>query len=132
VEKILAEKGEKIVSIILFGSMAKGTYTKHSDYDLLLIVSGEKLSFKERLYEYSKPSNGWVEALAYTREEAKAMLESFNPLILDALKDGKVIYDRGFWKQLKNIFEKLLAKGIITPKESGWTIRREKLKTGSP
>jgi predicted nucleotidyltransferase len=38
--------------------MAKGNYTIYSDYDLLLIVSCESLDFKNRLYEYSKFSNG--------------------------------------------------------------------------
>jgi len=120
VEAILKQKGDRILSIILFGSMAKGNYTKYSDHDLLVLVSHEELSFKDRLYEYSLASDGWVEPLVYTREEVKSMLGSLHPLILDALKDGLVIYDRGLWNSLKAKFNKLLKGGAITPKEEGW------------
>lgn len=127
VDAILKQKGDRVLSIILFGSMAKGNYTRHSDYDLLVIVSHEELSFKDRLYEYSLPSNGWVESFVYTREEAESMLESFHPLILDSLKDGLVIYDKGFWNHLKAGFNKLLEEGVLTPKERGWVIKTSRL-----
>ena len=86
----------------------------------VILVSHEELSFKDRLYEYSLASDGWVEPLVYTREEVKSMLGSLHPLILDALKDGLVIYDRGLWNSLKAKFNKLLKGGAITPKEEGW------------
>ena len=120
VEAILKQKGDRILSIILFGSMAKGNYTRYSDHDLLILVSHEELNFKDRLYEYSLPSDGWVEPLVYTREEVEFMLEGLHPLILDALKDGLVIYDRGLWNSLKAKFNELLKGGTITPKEGGW------------
>ena len=119
---LLKEKSEKIVSIILFGSMAKGNYTIYSDYDLLLIVSYESLDFKNRLYEYSKFSNGWVEIFPYTMDEANFMFKNFNPLILDALKDGIIIYDKGFWKKLKKEFKKLIKQKTLISKENGWIV----------
>lgn len=100
--------------------MAKGNYTKYSDYDILIIVSHEELGFKDRLHEYSTPSDGWVEPLVYTREEAKSMLEDLHPLILDSLKDGIVLYDKGLWKCLTTKFGEFLKEGTITPKEMGW------------
>jgi len=120
VEAILKQKGDRILSIILFGSMAKGNYTKYSDHDLLILVSHEELNFKDRLYEYSLPSDGWVEPLVYTREEVEFMLGDLHPLILETLKDGLVIYDRGLWSSLKAKFNELLERGTITPKEEGW------------
>lgn len=122
VEATLKRKGDRILSIVLFGSMAKGNYTKYSDYDLLIIVSREELSFKDRLYEYSLPSDGWVEPLIYTEKEVEFMLRSLHPLILEALKDGLVIYDRGMWNQLKVRFNELLERGTVIPKEGGWII----------
>jgi len=128
IDAILKQKGDRILSIILFGSMAKGNYTKYSDYDILLIVSHEELSFKDRLYEYSLPSNGWVEPFVYTQEEVKSMLSTFHPLILDSLKDGLVIYDEGFWNGLKATFHELLEKGILSPKKGGWIIKVRNVK----
>ncbi len=48
--------------------MAKGDYTQHSDYNLIVIVEGEELGFKEGLLEYleySKYSDGWMGPLTY-------------------------------------------------------------------
>ena len=120
--ELFKEKGDCIVSIILFGSMARGDYTRYSDYDLLIIISSDKHSFKDRLLEFSKFSDGWVEPLVYTEEEAAQMFRDFNLLILDALKDGIVIYDKGFWSKLKESFNALLKKGVIAPKTCGWRI----------
>jgi len=45
--KCLNEMGVKIKSIILFGSRARGQYTKYSDWDFLIIVKGN-ISLKEK------------------------------------------------------------------------------------
>ena len=121
--KIFEEKGDKIQSIVLFGSVARGEYTIYSDIDLLVIVSEEHSSFKDRLYEYSKYSDGWVEALVYTTREVDEMFRNFNPIILDALYYGLVIYDKGFWKTLTKDFKNLLNKKVIVPKKNGWIIK---------
>jgi len=123
VEAVLKRRDNRVVSIILFGSMAKGNYTNHSDYDVLIVVSKEELSFKDRLYKYSTLSNGWVEPFVYTSEEAESMLEDYNPLMLDALKDGIVIHDEGEWALLKDRFNEMLREGILIPKENGWIIK---------
>jgi predicted nucleotidyltransferase len=123
VEGLLRDRGEGVVSIILFGSMAKGSYTIYSDYDVLVVSRHEEPPLKVRLYEYSKYSDGWVEPFVYTTEEVKRMLRSFNMLILDALKDGIVIHDKGFWSTLKGEFDEMLRSGILMPKENGWIIR---------
>ena len=124
VKRLMEGKGDKVVSVVLFGSMAKGDYTKFSDYDLLIVVSEERLGFKDRLYEYALYSDGWVEPFVYTVEEVRKMFREYNPLILDALKDGIVIYDSsGFWVRLKEEFKELLESGVITPKENGWRVK---------
>jgi len=103
--------------------MAKGNYTKYSDHDILIIVSHEELAFKDRLYEYSTLSDGWVEPFVYTKGEIESMLKDYNPLILDSLKDGITIYDEGLWNSLKAKFDEMLKKGIIAPRQNGWIIK---------
>ncbi|RLE58667.1 MAG: hypothetical protein DRJ32_06040 [Thermoprotei archaeon] len=108
--------------------MAKGTYNIYSDFDLIVVVRKEELPFKDRPLKYSKYSDGWVEAFVYTREEVEYMFREFNTLILEALKDGIIIYDDGFWSKLQSRFKELMEKGIIRPKKNGWIISRQ---TGS-
>ncbi len=124
VNALLKEEHGNVSSIVLFGSMAKGTYNIYSDFDLIVVVRKEELPFKDRPLKYSKYSDGWVEAFVYTREEVEYMFREFNTLILEALKDGIIIYDDGFWSKLQSRFKELMEKGIIRPKKNGWIILR--------
>jgi predicted nucleotidyltransferase len=47
VEKVLAQNGFTLHSIILFGSRARGDFNKESDFDVLVIVK-EEISIKEK------------------------------------------------------------------------------------
>mgnify|MGYP000041112375 CR=1 FL=1 len=125
VDALLREEYGNVLSIVLFGSMAKGTYNRFSDFDLIVVVREEELPFKDRPLKYLKYSDGWVEAFVYTREEVEYMFKELNPFILEALKDGIMIYDDGFWSKLRSKFEELMEKGIIRPKKNGWIISRQ-------
>ncbi|MEM2864796.1 MAG: nucleotidyltransferase domain-containing protein [Candidatus Bathyarchaeia archaeon] len=124
IEKLLSsEKRDKIKSIVLHGSMARGDYDYSSDVDLLIIVSEESKGISERIYEYSEYSDGWVEPLVYTGDEAMNMLNDFNPLILNALKDGVTLFDDGFWAGLKKKFEEMEYEGKLKRRGDSWIIK---------
>ena len=82
--------------VILFGSYARGTATKHSDVDLI-IVEDTKAPFLARLGKYLDPL--WenlrtgVEVLVYTPEEFARMQEG--PFVRRALREGIVLYESG-------------------------------------
>jgi len=46
--KCLNDVGVSVKKVILFGSRARGDYTKHSDYDFLIITEN-KYTFKEKI-----------------------------------------------------------------------------------
>jgi predicted nucleotidyltransferase len=124
IEKLLSsDKKEKIKSIVLHGSMARGNHSYSSDIDLLIIVSEESKKLSERIYEYSEYSNGWVEPLVYTDEEIIKMFNDFNPLILYALKDGIIIIDNGFWSRLKKKFDEMEKEGRLKREGNSWIIK---------
>ncbi len=54
------------------------------------------------------------------------MFEDLNPPILDALKDGVVLFDEGYWKGLHGRFVKLLESKRIEPRVRGWVMWRER------
>ncbi|RKI80408.1 nucleotidyltransferase domain-containing protein [bacterium 0.1xD8-71] len=41
--------GDKIVSIYLYGSYARGNYTEESDIDIIAIVRGDRMDLQEKL-----------------------------------------------------------------------------------
>jgi predicted nucleotidyltransferase len=119
-EQLLHKKD--VVSVVLYGSMAKGTFNIFSDYDVLIVVKEDPDRFIDRLWKYGLLSDGYVEPVVYTLSEIKMMFQQNHLLLLEALKDGIPLYDTGLWKTLQKEFEEKLEKREIVPKEQGWII----------
>jgi len=86
--------------IILFGSRAKGTGTKESDIDLLVIESEPFSIERSRRYEITKilkALSKYVvpkDILLFSRNEVEHWRTSVNHVIARALRDGKIVYER--------------------------------------
>ena len=80
--------------IILFGSAARGEADAESDLDVLVIKDTTE-PFVHRLETMAKlcPTGVHADILVYTPEELKQMLADGNPFILQALQEGKVVYE---------------------------------------
>jgi len=84
-------KRKEVLSVVIFGSWAKGSSGVGSDVDFLIILKESKLSFLERIPAYM-PS-GFpidVDVFPYTIEEVRKGI----PLVEQALKEGKVVFER--------------------------------------
>lgn len=93
---------------ILFGSRARGDHGPCSDYDLLLIGEFEK-PYLERLKVLIELDEGLgipIEPHPYTLAEALRMLEVGNPVIVDALEEGVVLYSD---EEARKLFRKYQA-----------------------
>jgi len=82
--------------VILFGSLARGDSWDGSDVDLLIVKSTATGRLLDRMDEVLRHTSGrtHVEPLVYTEAELAQMVAQGNPLILQALKEGEVLYDR--------------------------------------
>lgn len=87
-----------IRTIILFGSFARGTQTRHSDIDLVIVMETKSPFFEryqgihKKILELSKPYN--VEFFIYTQGELDSMVAGGNHFIRRVLKEGVVLYER--------------------------------------
>ena len=84
-----------ILKAIVFGSVARGEPSPHSDVDLILVQKTTK-RFLDRYEGIQCDLNRaiphtTVDALIYTPEEMERMQK--RRFIADALRDGKVIYE---------------------------------------
>ena len=70
VESVLKNK-KNVISIILFGSQAKGTYSYNSDFDLFIIIENEPTRFIDRLLELDK-------LISDDNPKCKNLLDNFN------------------------------------------------------
>ncbi len=88
-------KRNKVIKAILFGSTARGTETKHSDIDLLILMKTDKRFFPRYddfidVHELLKENA--VDMLIYTPDELEQM--SNRAFIKNILSEGKVIYEQ--------------------------------------
>ncbi|MCS7135288.1 MAG: nucleotidyltransferase domain-containing protein [Candidatus Aenigmarchaeota archaeon] len=122
IEKVLSEFvkackkkfGNKLVSIVLFGSHARKTARKTSDVDLLVIVEDLPENFWERdriaeeiSWKFFKEDDIYLEIVLSTKKDIKNAAKHFNPIFLGILTGYKIIYDKN------DFFEKILKKDIL-------------------
>jgi predicted nucleotidyltransferase len=104
----------KLFGVVLFGSRARGDYKPWSDYDVLIIGVFEK-PYLERLrdvLETLRDVSIPVEPHPYTVEESIEMLSKGNPIIIDALSEGIVLYKTKEFEILENIFRDFVKRGL--------------------
>ena len=103
-----------VKAVILFGSRARGDWKPWSDFDLLVIAD-----FKEKyldrfvkLMEIVGDIPLPIEFHPYTLGEAIEMLKKCNPLIVDALEEGIVLYSTTEISKLFEAYEELKKRGL--------------------
>lgn len=83
--------------IILFGSAARGEMGPNSDLDLLVIKSGvdHRGRLMERIYENLLGVGQAVDVIVVTPEDIERYRNAFCLVVEPALREGKVVYERG-------------------------------------
>lgn len=93
----LAEVAGDLYSVVLFGSRARGEAVGSSDYDLLAVdpdpavVAQAELRFQRLSTELHAALGVDVSLLAYTLEEARALMDSGDNFMQGVLRDGVVV-----------------------------------------
>lgn len=86
----------RTLKALLFGSMARGSGSRRSDIDLLIVKETDQRFFA-RFDEYSeildRVGDRGVDMLIYTPEEFRRI--SHRPFFKRILAEGKVLYERG-------------------------------------
>jgi len=104
----------RLTAVILFGSHARGDWGPWSDYDLLIIGDFEE-KYVDRIGEILDLLSDIripVEPHPYTLQEALQMLGEGNPLIVDAIEEGRVLYRSEDYDRLLEAFRRLREKGM--------------------
>ncbi len=112
--------GEDLVSVVLFGSRARGEARESSDWDFLVIARDLPEGTLERVFRLKKMLStlyrGEVSLLAKTPEEFMAGLPD---LYLDIALDGVILYDTGDYvaERLKFLRALIRRKGLRRERE---------------
>ncbi len=124
--------GDRLISVVVFGSVGRETQSFDSDIDLLIIAEGLPKGRMKRIREFGSVEdkvepflkslrkkegiNTYISAIIKRPEEA----QKGSPLFLDMVEDAKILFDRdGFFggvldslkKRLKELGAKRIWKG---------------------
>lgn len=96
-------RNENVIGVMLFGSVARGSYKKESDVDVLLAVRGDVMDAIEEIEktidEVEELRTPLVADGFYLRIRplilSKADLKAFRPIYLNIIGEGIVLFERG-------------------------------------
>lgn len=117
--RVLMSRNVNVHTVIVLGSRAKGRWTPESDVDVTIIASnlppeGKNIISKrffdmvKRVILSDRPLYLGVEPSGCcSKDEFLRRLKNFDTQVLDAIYYGKVIYDDGFWKTVKDEYDRI-------------------------
>lgn len=137
VEVLRTTFGDRLVSVVLFGSHARGDATPESDVDIFLVIRGLPASPLDRMTEIRRPLVGlFRERLAFVAKTPEEVLAGLPSLYLDLGLDGRVLYDTGFFRERQAVLRRLIREAGLrrvsrggqhyweweTPPRRGWRL----------
>ncbi len=128
--------GDRLVSLCVFGSVARGEVKEGSDVDLLLVVEGLDEDLGARMKELAEVRERLRKAESYRRLKEQGLpvltsevaltpseVASHPPILLDVVEEGIIVYDKGGFlrKELERVRERLRELGARRVKgKEGW------------
>lgn len=129
--------GANLISIVLFGSRARGDYTESSDFDILIIAESLPERHLARMGYIRTPLLNLEEKVSIIAKTPDEFDSCFPPLYLDMAMDGKILIDKDKFmgkrlKKIKKIIENSALNRVKhgnelfwrwkSPKKPGWEL----------
>jgi predicted nucleotidyltransferase len=117
--EILRARNVNVHTLILLGSRVKGAWNPESDVDVTIIannlpregkniLSKRLFGLRRRIILSDRPLYLGIEPSGCcSKNEFLRRLRDFDVQVLDALYYGQIIYDDGFWKEIKKEYERI-------------------------
>jgi predicted nucleotidyltransferase len=120
---LLAQRQAELAFIVLFGSMARGDWSRGSDYDVLIgLCKDDGKRLLDRMAAFPLPVGVAVDVFPYSRSEWQRLFRERHPLFLEALEYGLVLWDRGAFAEMRRVFQQWRQSGQVRPWRFGWQI----------
>ncbi len=88
-------RDERVLAVVLFGSLARGDHTGASDADVLILLRASEHAFPRRIMDFIPVGVGvGVDVFPYTIEEAEASLNEGWGVVRTALAEGTILFER--------------------------------------
>jgi hypothetical protein len=144
--KLLQEEfQDRLVSVVLYGSVARGNNRKDSDIDLLLVIKDLPKTITERVILFDKVERKLDDDIMRLMDEGYYVTFSpvlktpeeavrFSPIYMDMTEDAIILYDRdGFFRKVLEKTRKRLKELCferVWLSEKSWYWRKRDYKLG--
>lgn len=119
----------EIAFIVLYGSRARGDFKPHSDYDLLIGLSGETPRDARDFMTMEYPG---MEPKPFTPAQIEQLWFHYHRMLLDPLYEGVVLRDDGTFAAHQARFEETRQRGIIERQGRSWLWHQDREPAESP
>jgi len=103
--RLVKEFGDKIDSIVLYGSVAKNTASEESDIDVLVVARDDEIGLYDKISKIRTQvdlENNTLTTLVYvTCKELEHYAKLGSPFMKSVSEEGMILYDRGVFKRLR-------------------------------
>lgn len=119
--------GGDLSSVVLFGSYAEERQTPYSDLDIFVVVNREFGDWRERrrievVLRREALSIGPVSPKVMSQGDVLSALENYNPLLLNILFSGLVLYDCGFIAEVKGRASRIMGGSVSRTHQGYWKV----------
>jgi len=142
---LLDEFGDRLISVVVYGSVSRGDHRNDSDVDLLIVIKDLPKTITERMMLFEKIESKIEDDIDKLMDEGYYVTFSpimktpeeavrFSPLYMDMTDDAVILYDRDnfFGNVLEKTREKLLELGFerVWISKKAWYWRKKDYKFG--
>jgi predicted nucleotidyltransferase len=108
-----------LVSIVLFGSHARGDAKETSDFDLFIIAEELPVKVFQRILFIRKPLKGqFAERICIVAKTSEEVLKNLPSLFLDLGLDGIILFDKNnFFKNLQTKIREIIQQAGLQRKK---------------
>lgn len=123
-KNVLNQRRGELEFVVLFGSMARGDWSRGSDYDVFIgLRIDDQKRLLDRMGDYDALIDGNIEVFPYGQSEWKRMFEDRSAFFLEALHHGVVLFDRGAFADMRALFQRWVEADLVKRSSHGWQIR---------
>lgn len=101
----MKELGGDVESIVLYGSVARNEARKDSDIDILIVTRSNDRKLYNKISKIRTQTdlenNTLTTLVQMSRTEFKQHVKLSPPFMENVLREGIIIYDRGFFKKIR-------------------------------
>ncbi|MCP8317193.1 MAG: nucleotidyltransferase domain-containing protein [archaeon] len=103
--RLISELGDRIDSIILYGSVARNEAREESDIDILVIIKDKDIKIYDKISkirtDIDLDNNTLTSLVSLSRRELERYIKLGSPFIESVIEEGVILYDNGNFEKIR-------------------------------